>query len=675
LTKELGVSLITLIFTVALPLVGLAGLALAFLLYRLLLRKGPPDQQVALDSEETARSVTVFLKRETTVLAFFMAVTSLAILRWVSGNAAAAFIVGGLVSTLAVVACARIAGRSAALAVKASEQEGHKGAVQAAFSGANACGLIPSSACLISLSFGYFLTFRGVLEPVDLAGFVLGATTVSLLHRLAGGVFSKSADLAASLASGVEPGLGEDDLRNPARIAALAGSQLGNLCAAMAELFEASAAAMVATTLIASSGMSSIVDITGENRASYMSLPAILAGIGLVGALVALLCRWLLPRWDAGSVFRAYHAVVGIVTLGGAFLVVNAMELEIGVFYAVLLGVIAALVAGLLTEWYTSGPPVKRIAQASLMGSVTNLLAGLTVGMQSTALPILTISGAILIAYNYAGIYGIGVAAVGMLTGAAGLMTVSAFGPIVDGASAIIRHTPERSQLASYLGRLRLTGAAASAVSKSFLVAATALSAIALLSAYARLVGLPSLDLINPTVIVGFFLGGVLPFFVSDSIITSIGKAAFKQLDEVRRQFDENAKLRAGEERPDSRRYAIVSAWSSIREIVLPVLIAVVTPVAIGEILGRATLGGMLAGALSTGMLLAFFMIHSGTAWENTRTHVELELADNRVGNPFAAASAGRLLGNPLKDACGPAITVLVRLVAITALVIVPLLR
>jgi K(+)-stimulated pyrophosphate-energized sodium pump len=406
-----------------------------------------------------------------------------------------------------------------------------------------------------------------------------------------------------------------------------------------------------------------------------MSLPVLVGGIGLGASIISMLARHLVTRWDAGTVFRFCHLLASVILLVGVFLIVNALELELGVFYAVLLGVISGLIVGLLTEWYTSGPPIRRIAQASTTGTVTNILAGLTVGMQSTALPVLTISGAVLIAYNYAGIYGIGMAAVGMLATVSGTMTMSAFGPIIDSASGVVRLAGGQPAWLGGLNRLHLTGSSTTAVGKSLISSASALAALALLSAYARLVGLPAIDLVNPTVIVGFFLGGILPFFLSDAIITSIGKAAFAEVEESRRQLREIAGLREGTEPPDNRRFAVIATWTSLKEMALPLLVSVASPIIISQVLGRATLAGMMAGALVSAVLLSFFMVHSGTAWDNARKHLELSVTDAPSAEQFLAAQTGDLVGDPFKDACGPSVIVLVRLMAITALIISPLLR
>ncbi len=664
----------TLTFLILLPLIGVVGLALAFVMFRHIGKWQRPDEALVVISSEIRRCLLIFLARGGLVFLVFLLSILAALYRWTTSGTTASFLAGAALTAAVVAICSLVGAHTIPLTLTAAGQSGSKGAFDVAYSGASICGLIAASTGLVSLSVVYFLSARGPLEPVDLAAFILGGTSVSLFCRLGGGVFSKAADLTSSLIGRLEPGLTRDDRRNPASVAEKAGDHVGNLCGAVSELLEAWGASIVATVLIASSGLSTIVDITSENRGDYMSLPVLVGGIGLGASIIALLARHLVPRWDAGTVFRFCHLVASVILLVGVFLIVNALELELGVFYAVLLGVISGLVIGLLTEWYTSGPPIRRIAQASTMGTVTNILAGLTVGMQSTALPVLTISGAVLIAYNYAGIYGVGMAAVGMLATVSGTLTVSAFGPIIDSATGVVRLAGVQPAWLGGLTRLHLTGNSTTAVGKSVIASASALAALALLSAYARLVGLPSIDLVNPTVIVGFFLGGILPFFLSDAIITSIGKTAFVEIEESRRQFREIAGLREGIETPDNRRFAVIATWTALKEMALPLLVTVASPVIIAQVLGRATLAGMLAGALMSAVLLSFFMVHSGTAWDNARKYLELG-TEPRSADQFLASQVGDLVGDPFKDACGPSVIVLVRLMAITALIISPLLR
>jgi len=665
----------TLTFLILLPLIGIVGLALAFIMLRRVRRWLPWDPAFAGISSEILRSVVIFLSRAGFVFLALLLLILAALSYWATPGTTGSFLAGAVISATVVAICSLMAAHTVPLSLKAAGETGSEGALEVAYSGAGICGLVAASVGVISLSLVYFLSVRGPLEPVDLAAFILGGTSVSLFCRLGGGVFSKAADLSASLIGRLEPGLGRDDPRNPASVAEKAGDHIGNLCGAVSELVEAWGASIVATVLIASSGLSTIVDITNENRSDYMSLPVLVGGIGLGASIISLLARYLVPKWEAGTVFRFCQLIASVILLVGTFLIVNALELELGVFYAVLLGVISSLIIGLLTEWYTSGPPIRRIAQASTMGTVTNILAGITVGMQSTALPVLTVCGAILIAYNYAGIYGIGMAAVGMLATVSGTITTSAFGPIIDSATGVVRLARAHPAWLGGLTRLHLTGNSTTAVGKSLVSSASALAALALLSAYARLVGLPAIDLVNPTVIVGFLLGGILPFFLSDAIITSIGKATFTQIEESRRQFREIAGLREGTEAPDNRRFAVIATWTALKEMALPLLVTVASPVIIAQVLGRATLAGMMAGALTSAVLLGFFMVHSGTAWDNARKQLELSTTEPPSAEQFAAAQTGDLVGDPFKDACGPSVIVLVRLMAITALIISPLLR
>jgi K(+)-stimulated pyrophosphate-energized sodium pump len=659
-------------FALLLPLLSLVGLVLAYVSYRLL---GSPEagDEAASDAAEVRETAFVFLRRGGLVLLLFSLAAMAAIGHWLTVGTAACFAAGAAVATVALLVSVLIAGRCTASVLSAPAQPGHPGALERAFRGGTACGLLAGSLALLLLTLGYALALRGVLEPAELAGLIMGAVAVSLFARLAGGVFSKAAHLASHLIRRLEPGVVRNGRCDPASIADQAGPQVGNLCSAVAELSELYITAVIATVLIASSGLSSIVNITSENRTSYMSLPVIIAGLGFAASLLGLFSRYLMPAWEAAASFRLCHLTGASLLLLGSFLVVNAMEIELGVFYALLLGVISTLIVGLLTEWYSSGPPVRRIAQASRAGSVTAILAGLTVGMQSTVLPVLTISGAILIAYNYAGVYGIGMAALGMFSTMSAMLAIASFGPVVDSAAGMATLRQDRIR-ETELMRLQVVGDTTGAIGKSIVLAATGLSGLALLSVYARMVGLPSLDLIHPTVIVGFFLGGVLPFFLSDGIITSIGKATYSALEESRRQFDRRAGLRDGTELPEYQVFARRLTWASLREIILPLFVGVISPIAIGQILGRATLGGMLAGALLTGLLLGFFMVQSGSAWSVTRRNVMLEAPIPRSSEQNAAVVTGELVGDPFKDACGPSVAVLIRLVAITTLVIAPLL-
>jgi len=647
--------------------VSIVSLLFAFGVAKNILKKPEGSDKVKEIAGAIREGAMAFLYKEYRILAIFMVVVTIVLYTLIGWKIAVSFIFGGVLSALAGNIGMRIATKSNSRTATAAQKSINDG-LKVAFSSGAVMGLTVVGLGLMGVTVLYWL-FN---DPNIIFGFGFGASSIALFARVGGGIYTKAADVGADLVGKVEKGIPEDDPRNPAVIADNVGDNVGDVAGMGADLFESYVDSIIAAMVIG-------LTVTFVSTEKSVFLPLALSAVGIIASILGTFFVRVGKKQKLETALNKGIFAASILTAIASYFIIGMLGAPIGVFYATLAGLVSGIIIGLSTEYYTSADrkPTRSIAEASQTGAATTIIHGLAVGMQSTVIPVLAVCAAILIAYHFAGLYGVAIAAVGMLSTLGITLATDTYGPVADNAAGIAEMAGLGKETRKRAESLDAIGNTTAAIGKGFAIGSAALTALALFASFTQLAkqvtgNVLVIDLTTPSVIVGLFIGAVLPFLFSMFAIKAVGKAAYQMVNEVRRQFKQIKGLMQGKAKPDYKKCVSISTHAALKEMIAPTLIAIIVPILVG-IWNLEALGGLLAGATATGFLLAVFMANSGGAWDNAKKYIEEGHFGGKGSDSHKAAVVGDTVGDPFKDTSGPSLNILIKLMSIVALVFLPL--